>query len=195
MPVISGLDLVTHMRTEGYNAPFIFITAFPDESVRARAQKSGAICFLAKPFAGPTLITCLETALDGHRGGASTWDGERRRGITHLCLPQRFVSIRRHSKERGISKSHGECAFGLIEAETALISRPLPPDEVSRRFSDRGTKCCPTHHAWRTGSKSHRATSRLYRDLSLKAQIELFLIDANSLFCPLNDITEVQYLW
>jgi FixJ family two-component response regulator len=72
MPVISGLDLLTHMRTEGYNAPFIFITAFPDESVRARALKSGAICFLAKPFAGPTLITCLETALDGHRGGAST---------------------------------------------------------------------------------------------------------------------------
>lgn len=63
MPVISGLDLLTHMRTEGYNTPFIFITAFPDESVRARALKSGAICFLAKPFAGPTLITCLETAL------------------------------------------------------------------------------------------------------------------------------------
>jgi FixJ family two-component response regulator len=65
-PVISGLDLLTHMRTEGYNAPFIFITAFPDESVRARALKSGAICFLAKPFAGPTLITCLETALSQH---------------------------------------------------------------------------------------------------------------------------------
>src|SRR5271170_3459337 len=30
MPAISGLDLLTHMRTEGYNAPFIFITAFPD---------------------------------------------------------------------------------------------------------------------------------------------------------------------
>jgi FixJ family two-component response regulator len=72
MPVISGLDLLTHMRTEGYNAPFIFITAFPEESVRARALKSGAICFLSKPFAGPALITCLKTALDGHRGGANT---------------------------------------------------------------------------------------------------------------------------
>jgi FixJ family two-component response regulator len=72
MPVIGGLDLLTHMRTQGNNAPFIFITAFPDESVRARVLKAGAICFLAKPFAGPTLINCLETALDGHRGGAST---------------------------------------------------------------------------------------------------------------------------
>jgi hypothetical protein len=28
-------------------------------------------------------------------------------------------------------------------------------------------------------------------DLSLEAQLELFLIDANSLLCPLNDVTEV----
>ncbi len=34
---------------------------------RARALKAGAICFLSKPFAGPTLINCLGVALDGHR--------------------------------------------------------------------------------------------------------------------------------
>jgi FixJ family two-component response regulator len=50
MPVMSGLDLLTRMRTQGYRAPFIFITAFPDESVRARALEAGAICFLAKPI-------------------------------------------------------------------------------------------------------------------------------------------------
>ena len=63
MPAMSGLDLLQHMRTQGNDAPFIFITAFPDESVRARALKAGAICFLAKPFAGPVLINCIETAL------------------------------------------------------------------------------------------------------------------------------------
>jgi FixJ family two-component response regulator len=68
MAAMSGLDLLTHVRTQGYNAPFIFITAFPDESVRARALKAGAICFLAKPFAGPVLINCVETALNRHRG-------------------------------------------------------------------------------------------------------------------------------
>jgi FixJ family two-component response regulator len=67
MPAMSGLDLLTHMRTQGNDAPFIFITAFPDESVRARALKAGAICFLAKPFAGPVLINCIETALNRHR--------------------------------------------------------------------------------------------------------------------------------
>jgi FixJ family two-component response regulator len=72
MAAMSGLDLLMHMRTRGYDAPFIFITAFPDESVRARAMKAGAICFLAKPFAGPALINCVETALIGHRGGTGT---------------------------------------------------------------------------------------------------------------------------
>ena len=72
MSVMSGVELLTLMRTQGYGVPFIFITAFPDESVRARALKAGAICFLAKPFAGPTLIKCLDTALEGHRGGAGT---------------------------------------------------------------------------------------------------------------------------
>jgi len=69
MSVMSGLDLLTHMRTDGYRTPFIFITAFLDEGVRARALKAGAICFLAKPFAAPALIKCLDAALEGR--GAS----------------------------------------------------------------------------------------------------------------------------
>ena len=71
MSAMSGLDLLSYMRARGYNAPFIFITAFPDESVRARALKGGAICFLAKPFAGPALISCVEAALNRHHGGTS----------------------------------------------------------------------------------------------------------------------------
>jgi FixJ family two-component response regulator len=68
MSAMSGLDLLSYMRARGYNAPFIFITAFPDESVRARALKGGAICFLAKPFAGPALISCVEAALNRRHG-------------------------------------------------------------------------------------------------------------------------------
>ena len=71
MAAIGGLDLLTHMRMRGYNAPFIFITAFSDESVRTRALKAGASGFLAKPFAGSALVSCVEAALNGHRGGAS----------------------------------------------------------------------------------------------------------------------------
>jgi FixJ family two-component response regulator len=67
MPAMSGLDLLTHMRAQGNDAPFIFITAFPDETVRARALKAGAVGFLAKPFAGAVLIDCIESALNRGR--------------------------------------------------------------------------------------------------------------------------------
>jgi FixJ family two-component response regulator len=63
MPAMNGLELLANMRMQGYVAPFIFITAFPDESVRARALAAGATCFLTKPFATPILIACLEALL------------------------------------------------------------------------------------------------------------------------------------
>jgi FixJ family two-component response regulator len=69
MPGMSGLDLLIHVRGQGYTVPFIFITAFPEESVRTRAFKAGAIGFLAKPFAGPVLIDCIETALNRRGAG------------------------------------------------------------------------------------------------------------------------------
>ena len=70
MSAMSGLDLLAHMRILGNDTPFVFITAYPDESVRSQALKAGAICFLAKPFAAPVLIDCIETALNRHRGAS-----------------------------------------------------------------------------------------------------------------------------
>jgi FixJ family two-component response regulator len=67
MPGLSGLELLTIMRAQGHGVPFILITAFPDEIIRVRALQAGAICFLPKPFAGPTLINCVGVALEGHR--------------------------------------------------------------------------------------------------------------------------------
>lgn len=65
MAAMSGVDLLMHVRGLGHRTPFIFMTAFPDDAVRDRAMKAGAICFLAKPFSTPALIQCLETALSG----------------------------------------------------------------------------------------------------------------------------------
>jgi FixJ family two-component response regulator len=69
MPTMSGVELQALLLARGERMPFIFITAFPDESVRARVQKSGAICFLTKPFDRQSLIKCLDTALQRHAGG------------------------------------------------------------------------------------------------------------------------------
>jgi FixJ family two-component response regulator len=72
MSAMTGLDLLIQMRATGCGSPFIFITAYPDESIRARAMKAGAICFLAKPFAVHKLIECLEAALEAGRSEAGT---------------------------------------------------------------------------------------------------------------------------
>jgi FixJ family two-component response regulator len=49
--------------------PFIFITAFPEETIRARALKAGALCFLTKPFNRLTLTRYLDTAQERQGGG------------------------------------------------------------------------------------------------------------------------------
>jgi len=63
MPDIGGLELQTLLRNQGRTIPIIFITAFPEESVRARALRDGAVCFLVKPCDASTLIGCVEEAL------------------------------------------------------------------------------------------------------------------------------------
>jgi FixJ family two-component response regulator len=69
MAAMNGLELLANMRIRGNAAPFIFITAFPDEGVRARAMEAGAVGFFAKPFATSILIACLDAALEPQRGG------------------------------------------------------------------------------------------------------------------------------
>ena len=72
MPGMSGLDLLSHVRAQGYDVPFIFITAFPNETISSRALEAGAVCSLAKPFSASALIKGVETALrhgaDGQNG-------------------------------------------------------------------------------------------------------------------------------
>jgi FixJ family two-component response regulator len=72
MPAMSGLELQSHLRALGNHVPFIFITAFPGDGVRARALKAGAICMLTKPFDEGALIGWLNTALEqpGGRSGS-----------------------------------------------------------------------------------------------------------------------------
>jgi FixJ family two-component response regulator len=71
MPGMSGVELQAFLLARGHRVPFVFITAFSEEAVRAQALSAGAICFLTKPFDRQTLIKCLDTALQRHGGGTS----------------------------------------------------------------------------------------------------------------------------
>ena len=70
MPGMSGIELQSHLIAQGRSVPMIFITAFPEESIRSRALKAGAVCFLSKPFDGTILIECIDIALKRHDVGS-----------------------------------------------------------------------------------------------------------------------------
>jgi len=63
MPGMSGIELQAVMQKQGPRLPMIFLTAFPDERVEARALDAGALGFLIKPFDAKDLINLVEAAL------------------------------------------------------------------------------------------------------------------------------------
>lgn len=63
MPRLDGLALQRRLLALKIFVPVIFMTALPDDIVRARALSAGAVCFLTKPLHGPALVECIDAAL------------------------------------------------------------------------------------------------------------------------------------
>jgi len=63
MPVMTGVDLFRRLKQTGRAIPTILITAYPDETVRARALDDGVLCYLTKPFDDDELLRCVRLAL------------------------------------------------------------------------------------------------------------------------------------
>ena len=63
MPGTTGLELQKLLHERDRPLPIIFITAFPENNIRAQAIEAGAVDLLSKPFNGTKLIECIERAL------------------------------------------------------------------------------------------------------------------------------------
>jgi FixJ family two-component response regulator len=63
MPGMSGLDLQDALLARNEVVPIIFITAFPVDRIRRRAEAAGAVGFLSKPIDSQLIIRCLNEAL------------------------------------------------------------------------------------------------------------------------------------
>src|ERR1700704_1325445 len=63
MPGMGGLKLQSHLAAIGRQIPIVFVTGYPDASVRDRAMQSGGVCFLTKPFNEDDLVDGLRSAL------------------------------------------------------------------------------------------------------------------------------------
>jgi FixJ family two-component response regulator len=63
MPGMSGLDLQDCLIARGNRIPIIFITGFPEHTIRRRAQAGAPLGFLEKPFDGKAMIELVRQAL------------------------------------------------------------------------------------------------------------------------------------
>ncbi|MEO8134607.1 MAG: response regulator [Betaproteobacteria bacterium] len=60
LPAMSGLQLLTELRTRGAQPPVIVITAHDGPGVRQDAERCGAAAYFAKPFPGSALLAAIE---------------------------------------------------------------------------------------------------------------------------------------
>jgi FixJ family two-component response regulator len=69
MPGMTGPELHDRLIASGEPIPTILITAYPNETVRARALQAGVKGYLTKPFSEDDLLACIRSALDSHAAG------------------------------------------------------------------------------------------------------------------------------
>lgn len=69
MPGMTGVELQDRLIASGKRTPVIFVTAFPEDNIRARVLEAGAFGYLSKPFNDECLIECLDEALKGNDSG------------------------------------------------------------------------------------------------------------------------------
>jgi FixJ family two-component response regulator len=63
MPGMTGLELHRRVVATGSPVPTILISAYADESARARALNAGVVCYLRKPGDESELLACIRSAL------------------------------------------------------------------------------------------------------------------------------------
>jgi two-component system response regulator FixJ len=67
MPGMTGIELVTLLRSRCCFIPSILVTTWPDDSLRLRALKAGCFVVLEKPLQGNALSDSISVAVDGTR--------------------------------------------------------------------------------------------------------------------------------
>jgi FixJ family two-component response regulator len=66
LPGLTGTQLQAQLQADGYQTPIIFMTAYPEPSIRKQALDAGAVAFLSKPFEQGDLLRSIETAFSIH---------------------------------------------------------------------------------------------------------------------------------
>ncbi len=63
MPEMTGIELLTALRSAGSTVPFCFVTSEGSDEMRDLAQQSGAMGLIAKPFTPEAFADALSTVV------------------------------------------------------------------------------------------------------------------------------------
>jgi FixJ family two-component response regulator len=61
---MNGLELQRQLVAAHWGMPIIFVTAYTNDDMRARALAAGAVAFLSKPCREEELLQAIEAALN-----------------------------------------------------------------------------------------------------------------------------------
>ncbi|MGA0569265.1 response regulator [Variovorax sp. VNK109] len=64
MPALTGIEVLSRLRSEGAKTPFGFVTTEVSQEMRTRAQSEGAAFLIGKPFTPDDFRDALEAILD-----------------------------------------------------------------------------------------------------------------------------------
>ncbi len=66
MPEMTGAELHRLLISKGIRIPTILVTAYPEDTARARALRDGVVCYLSKPVDDEHLEHCIRSAVQSH---------------------------------------------------------------------------------------------------------------------------------
>lgn len=92
MPGMSGMELLAHLKANGYLQPAIIITGHGDVPLAVRALKSGAFDFVQKPFGAQDLLDKVQAALEQVRK-------DRQKNLKQDMLRNRFEALTARERE------------------------------------------------------------------------------------------------
>jgi FixJ family two-component response regulator len=68
LPGMTGIELQRRLVASHFEMPIIFVTAHAsDEEMRSLALRNGAVAYLAKPLSEESLLSAVQSALNGGR--------------------------------------------------------------------------------------------------------------------------------
>ena len=116
MPRMTGLALLSSMRSEGLMQPFIFLTAYPSQDTTVQALRLGAFDYLEKPFEGDELRGFVREAMRVAKEMSRLNAGAQATGAGggHESAAQQIRKLRTLRYEEAHGKSNEPLATGNL---------------------------------------------------------------------------------